>query len=351
MEAAVLLSVASISDHYPDRERTVPALYAEVLGQGILADELGYHALFLAEHHFHQYGAVPNPAVLLASLAQRTKQLRLGTSISVLPFRNPALVAEDYAMLDVLSNGRLELGVGSGYLKHEFAGFGIDAAEKRERFEENLDLLERLLRGERVTHVGRFASLDGIRLNILPIQKEVPIHVATLRREGAYHIGRQGRRMMSVPYATLDSFEEIGGLVSEFHRGRREAGLPGDLSEANSVLLHTHVAASDAEARRNAADAFDLYVATRLYAKRAVYDDVIRSGLALFGSVETVGVKMSRLAEMGVDHVMSLHNFGLMPDAMVRRSMRMLMEEVMPRVRAAAPDRSPKSGTLASALV
>ena len=118
----MLLSAASISDHYPDRERTVPALYAEVLGQGILADELGYHALFLAEHHFHQYGAVPNPAVLLASLAQRTKQLRLGTSISVLPFRNPALVAEDYAMLDVLSNGRLELGVGSGYLNMNLPG-------------------------------------------------------------------------------------------------------------------------------------------------------------------------------------------------------------------------------------
>ena len=347
----MLLSAASISDHYPDRERSVPALYAEVLGQGVLADELGYYALFLAEHHFHEYGAVPNPAVLLASLAQRTKQLRLGTSISVLPFRNVALAAEDYAMLDVLSNGRLELGVGSGYLKHEFAGFGIDAGEKRERFEENLDLLERLLRGERVTHAGRFASLDGIRLNVLPVQKEVPIYVATLRREGAYHIGRQGRRMMCVPYATLDSFEEIGALVREFHRGRREAGLPDDLSEATSILLHTHVATSDAEVHRNAAEAFDRYVATQLYAKRAVYDDIMRSGLALFGTVETVAAKMSRLAEMGVDHVMTLHNFGLMPDAQVRRSMRVMMEEVMPRVRAAQPNGARKSGATAGAIV
>jgi alkanesulfonate monooxygenase SsuD/methylene tetrahydromethanopterin reductase-like flavin-dependent oxidoreductase (luciferase family) len=351
METAMLLSAASISDHYPDRERSVPGLYAEVLGQGVLADELGYHALFLAEHHFHEYGAVPNPAVLLASLAQRTKQLRLGTSISVLPFRNVALAAEDYAMLDVLSNGRLELGVGSGYLKHEFAGFGIDAAEKRQRFEENLDLLERLLGGERVTHAGRFATLDGIRLNVLPVQKEVPIYVATLRREGAYHIGHQGRRMMCVPYATLDSFEEIGELVREFHRGRSDAGLPPDLSVATSVLLHTHIATSDAEVRRNAAEAFDLYVATRLYAKRVVYDDIMRSGLALFGSVETVAAKMSRLAEMGVDHVMSLHNFGLMPDAQVRRSMRAMIEEVMPRVRAGHPSSAAKSGAVAGAAV
>lgn len=135
----MLLSVLSISDHYPKRERSVSSLYAEVLEQGVFADELGYHAFFLAEHHFHEYGAVPNPAVLLSNLAARTKRLRLGTSISVLPFRNPSLVAEDYAMLDVVSNGRLALGVGSGYLQHEFAGFGVDPSEKRDRFEENSD--------------------------------------------------------------------------------------------------------------------------------------------------------------------------------------------------------------------
>jgi alkanesulfonate monooxygenase SsuD/methylene tetrahydromethanopterin reductase-like flavin-dependent oxidoreductase (luciferase family) len=332
METGMLLSVLSIADHYPKRERSISSLYAEILEQGVFADELGYHAFFLAEHHFHEYGAVPNPAVLLSNLAGRTKRLRLGTSISVLPFRNPALVAEDYAMLDVVSNGRLALGVGSGYLQHEFAGFGIDPGEKRERFEEHLTLLERLLSGERVTHAGRFNSLDGLRLNVLPVQKKVPIYVATLRKEGAYYIGRQGRRIMSVPYATLDDFGQIGGLIDEFHRGRRDAGLPAEYPDATNILLHTHVADTDEEARRNAAAAFDLYAATRLYAKSAGYDDILRNGLALFGSVETVAAKMCRLAEMGVDHVMTLHNFGLMPDAQVRRSMRKMVEEVMPRV-------------------
>ena len=77
----------------------------------------------------------------------------------------------------------------------------------------------------------------------------------------------------------------------------------------------------------------------------------MRSGLALFGSVETVAAKMSRLAEMGVDHVMSLHNFGLMPDAQVRRSMRAMIEEVMPRVRAGQPIYAAKSGAVAGAAV
>jgi alkanesulfonate monooxygenase SsuD/methylene tetrahydromethanopterin reductase-like flavin-dependent oxidoreductase (luciferase family) len=77
----MLYSVMSVQDHYPGRGRSVPEFYAEVMAQGERADALGYDALFLAEHHFHEYGAVPDPSVFLASLAQRTRRLRLGTSI------------------------------------------------------------------------------------------------------------------------------------------------------------------------------------------------------------------------------------------------------------------------------
>ena len=325
------LSIFSVQDHYPDRGRSLPALYDAVLRQGVLAEELGYDTFFVAEHHFHEYGAVPSPAVFLSSLAQRTKRLRLGTAISILTFHNPLTVAENYAMVDVLSNGRLTLGVGSGYLKHEFAGYQIEPAEKRDRFDENLGLVERLLKGERITHEGKFTTLDDVRINVFPVQDEVPVYVAILRKEAAYHVGRQGRRMLFVPYASVDSFDEIGELMSEFRRGRVEAGLT-DHTDAAALALHTHVASTDEEARQHAASAFDLYVASRLYAKSAVYDDVISSGLSLFGSVETVAAKVRGLKEMGLDHIMCLQNFGLMPEAQVIRSMRMMVDEVMPLV-------------------
>ncbi len=329
--AALKVSIFSVQDHHPGRERTLPQLYDQVLRQGVLADELGYHTFFVAEHHFHEYGAVPNPAVFLSGLAGRTTRLRLGTAISILTFHHPLTIAENYAMVDVLSSGRLTLGVGSGYLKHEFAGYGIAGAEKRDRFDENLALVERLLAGERVTHQGRFTSLDAVQINVRPVQREVPIYVAILRKEAAYHVGRQGRRMLFVPYASVDSFDEIAELMSEFHRGREDAGLT-DHTDAAAITLHTHVAASDQEARREAEGAFNLYVATRLYAKSAVYDDIIRSGLSLFGSVETVAEKMLRLKCMGLDHVLTLQNFGLLPETLVQRSMRMMMEEVVPLV-------------------
>jgi alkanesulfonate monooxygenase SsuD/methylene tetrahydromethanopterin reductase-like flavin-dependent oxidoreductase (luciferase family) len=317
----MLYSVMSVQDHYPGRGRSVPEFYAEVMAQGERADALGYDAFFLAEHHFHEYGAVPDPSVFLASLAQRTRRLRLGTSISVLTFRNPLTVAETYSMVDILSGGRLVLGVGSGYLKHEFEGFRIDPAEKRERFDESLEVLTKALSGERFSFHGKYLTVNDVAINIMPLQTPTPpIYLATLRREGAYHIGSKGQKMMCVPYASVDSFAEVGAIVAEFRKGQQEAGVKPDDDDV-LVALHAHVAVDDSEASVHAAAPFELYVATRLYAKRQTYDDVMRSGLSLIGGVQTVTRKLKQLEEMGVHHVLAIHNFGMMPQHQVMTSM------------------------------
>ncbi len=235
-------------------------------------------------------------------------------------------------MVDVLSGGRLVLGVGSGYLKHEFAGYGIDGAEKRERFDEALGVLRRLLAGERVTFNGKFVKLTDVAINVLPVQKQVPIYVAVLNKEAMIHVGRHGHDVMCVPYASVDRLDEVAPMVEAYRSGRREAGL--DPNETGLWTFHTHVAETDAACRREAEAAFDLYVATRLYAKRQVYDDVLRSELALFGSVDAVVDKLVRLHGMGIRHVVALQNFGLMPQDLVEAAMRLMAEEVMPRVRA-----------------
>jgi alkanesulfonate monooxygenase SsuD/methylene tetrahydromethanopterin reductase-like flavin-dependent oxidoreductase (luciferase family) len=314
----------------------VPELYAQVLAEAELAERLNYDAFFSAEHHFHHYGVVPNPPLLLATIAARTKRLRLGTAISILTFHNALTLAETYAMLDTLSNGRLLLGVGSGYLPHEFAGYNVNGAEKRERFDENLSLVRRLLSGERVTHEGKFATVRDVQLNVLPVQKQIPTFIAALRLEAAYHVGRQGLGLLGIPYASLDHFDDLPQFVDDYRRGRAEVGLPVESAEPNEIVcLHTHVAETDAEAERIARDPFDLYVATRLYARKCNYDDVIRTGLALFGSPETVANKMIALREMGIRHVMTMQNFGGMAAADVERSMRLMAQEVMPRVQRA----------------
>ena len=127
--------------------------------------------------------------------------------------------------------------------------------------------------------------MEDVAINVMPLQTPTPpIYIATLRREGAYHIGRKGQKMMCVPYASVDSFDEIGAIVSEFRKGQRDAGVQPDDNDV-LVALHAHVAVDDDAAMVQAAAPFDLYVATRLYAKRQTYDDVLRSGLSLIGGV------------------------------------------------------------------
>jgi alkanesulfonate monooxygenase SsuD/methylene tetrahydromethanopterin reductase-like flavin-dependent oxidoreductase (luciferase family) len=325
-------SVFSVNDHHPRLPRTVAELYRQVMRQCELAERLGYDTFFCAEHHFHEYGVVPDPAVMLSALAQRTTRIGLGTAISILTFHDPRRIAETYAMLDMMSGGRLVFGVGSGYLPHEFVGYGQDPKEKRERFNENLAIVKRLLSGEAISYEGKFSRTDRAALNVRPHEGRVPpVYLAVLAREAAFHVGRQGERIFTVPYASCKDFADIGNMLGEFRKGRVEAGLaPAD--DDHIVTLHTYVAASDEEAKRQAKPAYDLYVDTRLYAKKHVYEDVIESGLALFGSVQTVADRMRRLHAMGVRHVATMHNFGALESTLVERSMTLFAREVMPQL-------------------
>jgi alkanesulfonate monooxygenase SsuD/methylene tetrahydromethanopterin reductase-like flavin-dependent oxidoreductase (luciferase family) len=330
------LSILSVVDHYPEAARSVGEFYDELIAQAVLAEQLGYHACFIAEHHFHPYGVVANPAIILAAIAQRTERILLGPAVSILPFRDPRLVAEDYAMLDQLSHGRLVLGLGSGYLKHEFAGFGRDPAEKRARFDEGAAIVKRLLSGERVTFAGRFHQLDGVQLNILPVQRDVPVYIAALAKEAVYYIGRQGHGLLTIPYGTLDHIDQMGPLAEAFERGRVESGaepMPRGLAP-HITTFHTHVASTEAAAEEAVRGPFELYCRTRLYAKPWSYDQIRANGLALFGSVESVAAKLIALGKMGITGVSLLSNFGAMPAAAVHSSMRLMIEEVLPRVEA-----------------
>src|SRR5436305_15156772 len=106
-------SIFSVNDHHPRLPRTVPQLYGQVMRQCELAELLGYDTFFCAEHHFHEYGVVPDPAVMLSALAQRTRRIRLGSAISILTFHDPRRVAETYSMAHLMSRRRRALCVGS----------------------------------------------------------------------------------------------------------------------------------------------------------------------------------------------------------------------------------------------
>jgi len=325
------LSIFSVADHYPDElPRTLDQLYGELLDLAVAADALGFHGFWVAEHHFHPYGAVPRPALLLTAVAQRTRRIRLGSAVCVLPFDHPVRTAEDYAMLDLLSGGRLDLGVGSGYLAHELAGFAIPSTEKRERFDEGLDLLQALWRGERVRHRGTHHSLVDVRLNVLPLQKpQPPIWIAALREETLAHVAAKGMPALVMPYATFDRFDQLHAAAQQFHARwplRSEAVAAPRLA----CGLHAHCAETLDEARMHASGPLARYVRTRLYARQRPLDELMAADLVAIGNGEQLRRLVARCASAGLTDLLLLVDFGGMRQRDVLRSLEQIAHHLLP---------------------
>lgn len=329
--------VFSVLDHYPQAlPRTGQAFLNEFLEQAAVAEELGYRSIWTAEHHFDPYGLCPNPAVLLAAAAARTQRVRLGVSVSILPLRHPLQVAEDYALLDVLSGGRLNLGVGSGYLKHEFEPIGVPLEDKAARMDEALEILLSAWRGESVDVEGRYHRVRQARLQILPLQRpRPPVWIAVLRREAAYHVGRKGLNMMGIPYVTVDGPGELKEMIDAFRAGYAESGAPADALSV-PMGLHVHVAETREEARRVAQPALELYLKTRKYARGGTFDGLLEKKLIAVGTPDDVAATLREYEAAGTTHLMCLMNFGGMPHQDVLASMQLFAREVMPRFRGGA---------------
>src|ERR671914_811422 len=135
------------------------------------AEALGYHSTFCVEHHFTGWSQISATLNLLTWLAARTKTLRVGTAVMVLPWHNPVLLAEQAATLDLLSGGRLDLGIGKGYRYNEFNGFSIPLEEAEARFDEAFDVMTKSWTStERFSHRGRYWQFNDIVVEPRPAQ-------------------------------------------------------------------------------------------------------------------------------------------------------------------------------------
>ena len=151
----------------------------DALEQIALADQLGLDEVWLGEHRFSRHGLLSGFFTFAGHVAARTTRLRIGTAVVVLPLHNPILVAEELAMLDVLSGGRLEVGIGSGYQRQEFEGIGVDMEESRERFREATEVIRQAWTEEKLTFHGKYTQVDNLWVIPKPLQKpHPPLYVA-----------------------------------------------------------------------------------------------------------------------------------------------------------------------------
>src|SRR5262245_38015676 len=145
--------------------------YQETIEQIVYAEELGFDTAWLAELHFNpRFSIMPAPLLVAAALAQRTTRIRLGTAVLLLPLQHPLRTAEEAAVVDLLSQGRLELGVGRGMIAIHFQGFNIPRGESRERFEEALTIIRQAWTCETVQFNGKYFQVPATMVVPKPVQ-------------------------------------------------------------------------------------------------------------------------------------------------------------------------------------
>jgi len=324
-------SVFSVSDYYPGGEASMHGFIHEQVELARIAEEYGFYAYFNAEHHFHEYGLIPDPAVLFSAIAMKTYKIRIGPAVSLLTFHHPLRAAEQWALVDQLSNGRLILGVGSGYLMHEFEGFALSPAQKRERFDESLEIMERALTGDRFSYVGKFYNVKNVRLNVTPYeQRKLPIAIAILTESAAYYIGKRGYAVMTIPYAMVDKYTDLAPIYANYRKGVHEGGVDG--SGEVMAALHTYISDKPGDPDGIGKKYLEKYVYSRLYARHASYEECMQRGIVAIGNADEVAGQIQRVIDTGVDHLKFLVNFGGMPIAEVAKTMKRLHDDVIPRL-------------------
>ena len=181
----------------PGSDITMPQVYAETFEQIELAESLGYELCWFTEHHFMEDGYLPNFVPVAAAAAAKTTRMRFSTDICLLPFRHPLRLAEDLAILDNISNGRMELGVGMGYAKHEFQGFGIPISRRVSLTEEAIQILQLAWSGEAFSFEGKRYHFSNLRVTPDPVQPGgPPLWLAATSPAGAERAASFGTHLL-----------------------------------------------------------------------------------------------------------------------------------------------------------
>jgi alkanesulfonate monooxygenase SsuD/methylene tetrahydromethanopterin reductase-like flavin-dependent oxidoreductase (luciferase family) len=187
------------------RDRSVPldSVYQTALERFVIMDQAGYDAVWLAEHHFSSFSVCPSVHMMGTMAAARTTRLRIGTAVSLAPFYNPLRLAEEVALLDVLSGGRVNWGAGRGFARSEFAAFGIPGEESASRFHETVEIVLNAWTNQRLTYAGRFFRYEGVEVLPKPLQTpHPPTWMAAASTPAIEWAASQGHSILMDPHSS-----------------------------------------------------------------------------------------------------------------------------------------------------
>jgi alkanesulfonate monooxygenase SsuD/methylene tetrahydromethanopterin reductase-like flavin-dependent oxidoreductase (luciferase family) len=229
-------------------EQSEAVRYRETVEQVIHADEIGFDTAWLAELHFFQpFSIMPAPLIVATAIAQRTRRIRLGTGVSLLPFHHPLRLAAEAATVDILSDGRLDLGVGRGTIAVHFQGFSVSREESRARFEESLEIIQQAWTTESFSYNGKYYRVPETSVVPKPLQKpHPPIRVAANSPETAAFAGLRGYDILAAsPINPMPGFFDH---IKSYRAALTDAGRQAEKRDV-AALFFTNTSESIARSR------------------------------------------------------------------------------------------------------
>lgn len=334
-------------------------LYRQQIEEAVIAEESGFDHLWFYEHHVSPSGPMPSPNLMIAAAASRTRLIRLGTMVNILPYRHPLIAAEEAAMLDTLTNGRLDWGIGRGLKPDEFDAFCLPQKDSRAMFLEHVEMLTRIWSDEPFSRRGRYFSVDK-KTPLSPpcVQKpHPPLYVSAQSEESLRWAGQN-----DVHFCQIDALIQECRRDQQVYRDAQQAsGHP--LTPRLVITREIYVADTMEDARRQAEPWLKRYWqlwhryaqltedgrmpaeydAWRRRAPRLAtmsFEELNEHGLIMIGTADYVVDRvLAHARDLDLAVLACVFKFGGMPYDMVVQSMRRFAADVMPRVRAAlVPD-------------
>jgi alkanesulfonate monooxygenase SsuD/methylene tetrahydromethanopterin reductase-like flavin-dependent oxidoreductase (luciferase family) len=319
------------------RAATDREVVEQALWEVDFAEQHGFESIWITEHHFSGYGSIGVPSVYAAGIAQRTKRMRIGYGVAVVPLHHPLRLAEEISWVDQLSKGRVAVGVGPGFSPFEFGGFGVPVNERHARFLEGFEIVRRALAEPEITFQGK-------RFAIRPrpfTRPHPPFYWASTSDESLRKAGAEG---MPILFG-LEPVVQLTQHLQRYRAIRSEAGVSDGVITREIgemyVLRRIYVADTDAAALREVREPLrwnremGIHVHERgepLLTVPTVADDskIEITDAEWFGSVATVNQRFDELRALGLRKVIGWFHFGNMPHASVRRSMQIMVSDVLP---------------------
>jgi len=340
----------TLSDnHYDDNTRSANQFVADITDEALYADQLGMHSAWIGEHHFNSLGVLSCPDLVLSYIAARTKRIRLAPAVTVLPLHHPIRVAEQWATIDLLSNGRVDFAAGRGYDRREYEPFRVDFDDNQGIFEEGLELVRRLWEAEdRISHRGKHFSFENVRITPKPVQRPIPTYVASFSKLSIELAARLGCGLIVAPFAAAMSFGGLKQVADLYHETCAKHGKkPGRLM--CSYFTHFADNAEQEAAQRarqiryyrecvipalpgdpKTAPPSYRYFVDMVERLQKVKPEDLTENSVLLGSPQRIADTLKKVEAAGFSEVILYFNVGLKPHAQVKEEMDRFMRDVAP---------------------